>query len=113
MTELQALLQVAIDTIIAAFPVGVPPTADEMQNDHCPECTETAARFVGKRWPDVGPSDLQWLAIPLLPPAMPVAGAVHQMWLLANAENGPGSDFTEITKIIERWAGVEVRSKKK
>ena len=44
---------------------------------------------------------------------MPVAGAVHQMWLLANAENGPGSDFTEITKIIERWAGVEVRAKKK
>ena len=44
---------------------------------------------------------------------MPVAGAVHQMWLLANAELGPGSDFTEITKIIERWAGVEVRSKKK
>jgi len=44
---------------------------------------------------------------------MPGAGAVHQMWLLANAELGPGSDFTEITKIIERWAGVEVRSKKK
>lgn len=44
---------------------------------------------------------------------MPIAGAVHQMWLLANAELGPGSDFTEITKIIERWAGVEVRSKKK
>jgi 3-hydroxyisobutyrate dehydrogenase-like beta-hydroxyacid dehydrogenase len=44
---------------------------------------------------------------------MPVAGAVHQMWLLANAQNGPQSDFTEITKIIERWAGVEVRAKKK
>ncbi len=44
---------------------------------------------------------------------MPVAGAVHQMWLLANAELGAGSDFTEITKIIERWAGVEVRAKKK
>jgi len=44
---------------------------------------------------------------------MPLAGAVHQMWLLANAVNGPGSDFTEITKIIEKWAGVEVRAKKK
>ena len=44
---------------------------------------------------------------------MPLAGAVHQMWLMANAVNGPGSDFTEITKIIEKWAGVEVRSKKK
>jgi len=44
---------------------------------------------------------------------MPIAGTVHQMWLMANAQNGPGSDFTEITKIIEKWAGVEVRSKKK
>ena len=44
---------------------------------------------------------------------MPLAGAVHQMWLMANAVNGPGSDFTEITKIIETWAGVEVRAKKK
>src|ERR1043166_7261136 len=44
---------------------------------------------------------------------MPLAGAVHQMWLMANAVNGPGSDFTEITKIIEKWAGVEVRAKKK
>jgi len=44
---------------------------------------------------------------------MPLAGAVHQMWLMANAVNGPGSDFTEITKIVEGWAGVEVRAKKK
>jgi 3-hydroxyisobutyrate dehydrogenase-like beta-hydroxyacid dehydrogenase len=43
---------------------------------------------------------------------MPIAGVVHQMWLMANAVNGPGSDFTEITKIIETWAGVEVRAKK-
>ena len=38
---------------------------------------------------------------------MPLAGAVHQMWVMANAVNGPGSDFTEITKIIEKWAGVD------
>ena len=44
---------------------------------------------------------------------MPIAGVVHQMWLMANAQLGPGSDFTEITKIIEKWAGVEVRAKKK
>ena len=44
---------------------------------------------------------------------MPLAGAVHQMWVMANAVNGPSSDFTEITKIIEKWAGVEVRAKKK
>ena len=43
----------------------------------------------------------------------PIAGAVHQMWLMANSVNGPGSDFTEITKIIEKWAGVEVRARKK
>ena len=36
---------------------------------------------------------------------MPIAGAVHQMWLIANAELGPGSDFTEITKIIESGPG--------
>jgi len=44
---------------------------------------------------------------------MPIAGIVHQMWLMANAQLGPGSDFTEITKIVEGWAGVEVRAKKK
>ncbi len=44
---------------------------------------------------------------------MPLAGAVHQMWLLATRELGAGSDFTEITKIFEKWAGVEVRAKKK
>ena len=42
---------------------------------------------------------------------MPVASAVHQMWVMANAVNGAGSDFTEIVKIIEGWAGVEVRQK--
>jgi 3-hydroxyisobutyrate dehydrogenase-like beta-hydroxyacid dehydrogenase len=44
---------------------------------------------------------------------MPVSSAVRQMWLMANAENGPDSDFTEIVKLVERWAGVEVRAKKK
>jgi hypothetical protein len=32
---------------------------------------------------------------------------------MANQVNGAGSDFTEIVKIIEGWAGVEVRNKKK
>jgi 3-hydroxyisobutyrate dehydrogenase-like beta-hydroxyacid dehydrogenase len=45
--------------------------------------------------------------------AMPIASTVHQLWVLANAMNGPGSDFTEIAKIFEGWAGVEVRAKKK
>ena len=44
---------------------------------------------------------------------LPVSSAVHQMWVMANQVNGAGSDFTEIVKIIEGWAGVEVRNKKK
>jgi 3-hydroxyisobutyrate dehydrogenase-like beta-hydroxyacid dehydrogenase len=44
---------------------------------------------------------------------LPVSSAVHQMWVMANQVNGAGSDFTEIVKIIEKWAGVEVRNKKK
>lgn len=43
---------------------------------------------------------------------LPVSSAVHQMWVMANQVNGAGSDFTEIVKIIEKWAGVEVRAKK-
>ena len=42
---------------------------------------------------------------------MGVAGAVRQLWQIANNELGPGSDFTEIVKCIERWAGAEVRAK--
>ncbi len=39
---------------------------------------------------------------------MPIAGAVRQMWLLARGELGPDSDFTEIVKVAEGWAGVTV-----
>jgi 3-hydroxyisobutyrate dehydrogenase-like beta-hydroxyacid dehydrogenase len=42
-----------------------------------------------------------------------VASAVHRMWQVANAENGPDSDFTHIVECIERWAGVEVRADQK
>lgn len=38
-----------------------------------------------------------------------IASAVRQMWQLANNELGPDSDFTEVIKLIERWAGVEVK----
>ena len=37
-----------------------------------------------------------------------VGSAVRQLWQYANAELGPDSDFTEIVKCIEEWAGVEV-----
>ena len=39
-----------------------------------------------------------------------VGGAVKMLWQLANSERGPQSDFTEIVRVIEEWAGVEVKS---
>ncbi len=39
-----------------------------------------------------------------------VAGAaVRQMLAVTNAKFGPNSDFTSITRVIEEWAGVEVK----
>jgi hypothetical protein len=34
---------------------------------------------------------------------------VRQLWQFANAANGPASDFTNIIRCIEDWAGVEVK----
>ncbi len=43
-----------------------------------------------------------------------VAGAViRQMLAITNAKFGPDSDFTSIAKVVEEWAGVEMRSKTK
>src|SRR5579875_852194 len=39
-----------------------------------------------------------------------VGSAVRMMWQLANSECGPQSDFTEIVKLVEEWAGVEVKA---
>ncbi len=38
-----------------------------------------------------------------------VGSAVRQLWQFANAQNGPASDFTNIIRCIEEWAGVEVK----
>ena len=38
-----------------------------------------------------------------------VGSAVRQLWQFANAANGPASDFTNIIRCIEEWAGVEVK----
>jgi 3-hydroxyisobutyrate dehydrogenase-like beta-hydroxyacid dehydrogenase len=38
-----------------------------------------------------------------------IANAVRQMWQLANHEIGPDKDFTEIIRVLERWAEVEVK----
>ena len=39
-----------------------------------------------------------------------VAGAaVRQMLAITNAKFGPESDFTSIAKVVEEWAGVEIK----
>ena len=38
-----------------------------------------------------------------------VASAVRQLWLVANNELGPESDFTRVIEVLEEWAGVEVK----
>ena len=40
-----------------------------------------------------------------------VGSAVRILWQLANSERGPDSDFTEIVRCIEEWAGVEVKAR--
>jgi 3-hydroxyisobutyrate dehydrogenase-like beta-hydroxyacid dehydrogenase len=40
-----------------------------------------------------------------------VAGAaVRQMLAITNAKFGPTSDFTSIARVVEEWAGVEIKS---
>jgi 3-hydroxyisobutyrate dehydrogenase-like beta-hydroxyacid dehydrogenase len=40
---------------------------------------------------------------------MVVGAAVRQMLAVTNARFGPASDFTSIAKVIEEWAGVEIK----
>lgn len=40
---------------------------------------------------------------------MVVGAAVREMLAVTQAKFGPGSDFTSIAKVIEEWAGVEMR----
>ena len=44
---------------------------------------------------------------------MVVGAAVRQMLAVTNAKFGPQSDFTHIAKVVEEWAGVEIRSQRK
>lgn len=44
------------------------------------------------------------LGVPMI-----VGAAVRQMLAVTNAKFGPDSDFTSIAKVIEEWAGVEIR----
>jgi hypothetical protein len=34
---------------------------------------------------------------------------VRQLWLEANGHFGPESDFTNIVKLVEQWAGAQVK----
>ena len=44
---------------------------------------------------------------------MMIGNVVRQMFQITSAEYGPEEDFTNVVRPLERWAGVEVRSKKK
>jgi 3-hydroxyisobutyrate dehydrogenase-like beta-hydroxyacid dehydrogenase len=43
---------------------------------------------------------------------MVVGGAVRQMLAVTQAKYGAASDFTCIAKVVEEWAGVEIRSRR-
>jgi len=40
---------------------------------------------------------------------MVIGAAVRQMLAVTQAKFGPDSDFTSIAKVIEEWAGVEIK----
>ncbi len=42
---------------------------------------------------------------------MIVGSAVRQMWAVTQAKYGADSDFTEIAKVLEEWAGVEIKAR--
>ena len=42
---------------------------------------------------------------------MVVGSAVRQMMAITNATFGLASDFTSIARVLEGWAGVEIRKK--
>jgi 3-hydroxyisobutyrate dehydrogenase-like beta-hydroxyacid dehydrogenase len=41
---------------------------------------------------------------------MVVGAAVRQMLAITSATFGPESDFTSIARVVEEWAGVEIKS---
>ena len=44
---------------------------------------------------------------------MVFGAAVRQVLAVTNAKFGPTSDFTSITRVVEEWAGVEVRAERR
>ena len=43
---------------------------------------------------------------------MPVGAAVREILAVTKANFGPDSDFTSIARVIEEWAGVEIRARR-
>ncbi len=50
--------------------------------------------------------EAETLGVPMI-----VGAAVRQMFAVTQAKFGPDSDFTSVAKVIEEWAGVEMRSR--
>ena len=46
------------------------------------------------------------MGVPMLGGAL-----VRQFLAITKAKFGPDSDFTSVDKVVEEWAGVEIRSK--
>jgi hypothetical protein len=70
MSDATGIREQAMGTIRDAFPVDVAPPLDQLQNNHCLECSEVAATFSGKPWSEVSISDLDRnLGVPLMTPA--------------------------------------------
>jgi 3-hydroxyisobutyrate dehydrogenase-like beta-hydroxyacid dehydrogenase len=38
-----------------------------------------------------------------------VGGATRMIWQVVNAMRGPHSDYTEVARVLEEWAGVEIK----
>jgi len=43
---------------------------------------------------------------------MVVGSAVRQMMAVTCATFGPDSDFTSVARLVETWAGVEIRARR-
>jgi 3-hydroxyisobutyrate dehydrogenase-like beta-hydroxyacid dehydrogenase len=49
--------------------------------------------------------EAEGLGVPMI-----VGGAVRQFLAVTNARFGPESDFTSMARVVEEWAGIEIKS---
>ena len=57
-SQAEDLRNAARRAIEAAFPIVPLPTAEQIRNDHCPECRELATRFSVRPWTELTLADL-------------------------------------------------------